>query len=126
MKRCKPLLICLFALSSVVAAGSDTRPLPLRVLAVNSAAPAAAAPSAQAAPGVHRPRSSGRSQANFANFGGDVVNDVRAASEFVQERAAEAITPNPWLIALAAFGLVALQLRRKHKSLPQRRISTYS
>jgi hypothetical protein len=126
MKRCKPILIALVALFSVVAAASDTRPPPLDVFAVNSATPAAPARSAQAVPSAHRPRSSSGTKANLANFGGDVVKDMRAASDFVQERAAEAITPNPWLIALSAFGLVALQLRRKHKSLPQRRISTYS
>jgi hypothetical protein len=29
------------------------------------------------------------------------------------------------LIALAALGLIVLQLRHKHKSLPQRRITPY-
>jgi len=31
-----------------------------------------------------------------------------------------------WLMALAGAGLVVLQLRRKHKSLPQRPIIGYS
>jgi hypothetical protein len=64
-------------------------------------------------------------QANFAGFGGDVVKDMKATSAFVQEQASKAGAPNRWLIVLAACGMVVLQLRRKHRSLPQRRIAPY-
>ncbi len=60
------------------------------------------------------------------HFSGDVLKDIRATTVFVQEQAIKAAAPNRWLIALAACGLIVLQLRRKHKSLPQRRIVPYA
>jgi hypothetical protein len=54
-----------------------------------------------------------------------VVKEIKATSAFVQQQAAKAETSDGRLIALVLFGLVVLQLRRKHKSLPQRRIVPY-
>ena len=65
-------------------------------------------------------------QANLADIGGGVVKEMRATSNFVQEHAGKAGTADSWLIALSGFGLVVIQLRRKHKSLPQRRIAPYA
>jgi len=61
----------------------------------------------------------------FAAIKANVVHEVRASSAFVEEQAAKAGTPRRWLMLLAACGLVTMQLRRKHKSLPQRRIAPY-
>jgi hypothetical protein len=55
----------------------------------------------------------------------DVAQEVRATTLFMREQAGNARNRSRWLIALAGCGLVMLQLRRKHKSLPQRRISPY-
>jgi hypothetical protein len=121
MKRCQSLLICALAMFSAGADSADTRPLPPRAsFPVNSAAATAVDFSS---PALNSLRGAWTPQVNFADFGSDVVEDVRATSVFVQEQATKAGTPNRWLIALAAFGLVVLQLRRKHKSLPQRRIA---
>jgi hypothetical protein len=65
-------------------------------------------------------------QANLADFGGGMVYEMRTTSGFVQQNAATAGSRDSWLIVLSAFGLVFLQLRRKHKSLPQRRIAPYA
>jgi hypothetical protein len=64
-------------------------------------------------------------QAGFADIRRHVVKDIKATSIFVQEQAAIAATPNRGLIVLAGLGLVVLQLRRKHRSLPQRRIAPF-
>jgi hypothetical protein len=127
MKRCQSLLICALAIFSVSANSTGTRPLP--PFATFTAHPATAAPgldfTAQAALSAGRLRGASTTQANFTAFSGHVVKDIRATSVFVQDQAIKAATPNGWLIALAAFGLVVLQLRRKHRSLPQRRIAPY-
>jgi len=114
MNRCKSLLICALAMFSASAESSRTLPLqPYTSFAVDSAAASGPDFSAQTAMSAGRLRAPWAAEANFADFGGDMIRDIRATS---------AGTPNGWLIALAAFGLVVLQLRRKHKSLPQRRI----
>ena len=126
MKRCQSLLICMLAMFSASADSSNSRPLPRHApSAVSSATATAVDFSAATALGAGRLMSPWTTQANFADFSGDVVKDMRATSAFVQEQAAKAGTPNGWLVALAAFGLVVLQLRRKHRSLPQRRIAPY-
>lgn len=127
MKGCQFLLICMLAMLSTSADSLDTRPLPhYGSFAVNAAT--AGNSSAQIAVSAVRPRSPWTprtTHADFADLSGVVVKDMRATSMFVQEQATKAGAPSGWLIALAAFGLVALQLRRKHKSLPQRRIVPY-
>ena len=116
MKRCQSLLICGLALFSASADSSDTLPLPRH---------AAVDVSAQTALSADRLPNPQTTQATFAGVGGDVLKDMRATSVLVQNQVARTGTPNRWLIALAAFGLVVLQLRRKHRSLPQRRIASY-
>jgi hypothetical protein len=133
MKRYQSLLICMLAVFSASADSSDSRPIPKHAAsAVNSATAAMSAATATAADfsavsvlSAGRLRGPWAAQANFAEFSGDVVKDVKATSAFVQEQAAKAGAPNGWLIVLAAFGMVVLQLRRKHRSLPQRRIAPY-
>jgi hypothetical protein len=65
-------------------------------------------------------------QADFAEMRGGAAKEMRATSDFVEEKAVKAETADSWLIALAAFGLIFLQLRRKHKSLPQFRIQPHT
>jgi len=133
MKRYQSLLICMLAMFSAGADSSGSRPPPYAASAVNSATSAvsSAATATAADFSVVSVLSAGRlrgpwaAQANFAEFSGDVVKDMRATSAFVQEQAAKAGAPNGWLIVLAAVGMIVLQLRRKHRSLPQRRIAPY-
>jgi hypothetical protein len=126
MKRYQSLLICMLAMFSASADSSNSRPVPPDASsAVNSATAAAADISAITVLGAGRLRGPWTTQANFAEFSGDVVKDMKATTAFVQEQAAKAGAPNGWLIVLAAFGMVVLQLRRKHRSLPQRRIAPY-
>lgn len=95
MKRCTPLLICFLAISGASAGSPDSR-LPVHGLALSA-----------------------------GGLPADVVRDVRATSAFVRDQARAAVPPSRWLVALAACGLITMQLRRKHKSLPQRRIAPY-
>jgi hypothetical protein len=85
------------------------------------AANVAATQSSQPGADTHWKRNRQATKAKLANLKADVVKDMRDTSAFVQEQA----TPSRWLIVLAGFGLVVIQLRRKHKSLPQRRIVSY-
>lgn len=64
-------------------------------------------------------------KAKLAGLKAGVAKEVRDTSKFVNEQTNIAGAPSRWLIGLAACGLVVFQLRRKHKSLPQRRIVTY-
>jgi hypothetical protein len=124
MKRRQTLLICVLTMFSAGADSLETRPLPHNASFAASSATGAelSAQTGLTAAGLRGPSTT---QGAFADLGHDVVKDMRATSAFVQEQATKAGTPSGWLIALAAFGLVALQLRRKHKSLPQRRIAPY-
>ncbi len=126
MKSCQFLLVLVFATSHVSASSSEAPTQPAHIsFAMNSASTSTVNFSAQTGLIAGGLRGTEITQANLADFGGDVVDDIRATSAFVQVQAAKAGTPDGWLIALAAFGLVVLQLRRKHKSLPQRRIGPY-
>jgi len=132
MKRYQSLLICMLAMFSASADSSNSRSPPHASSAVSSATAAVSSATVTAADfsavtvlSAGRLRGPWATQANFAEFGGDVVKDMKATSAFVQEQAAKAGAPNGWLIVLASCGMVVLQLRRKHRSLPQRRIAPY-
>jgi hypothetical protein len=125
MKRRQSLLILALVMFSASADSTDTRLFPPS-LAANSSTVTVFDISAEAALTAGTLRGARETQANFPGFSGDVLKDIRATSVFVEEQAIKAATPNGWLIALAACGLIALQLRRKHKSLPQRRIVPYA
>jgi len=121
------LLVCAFATSSAGAANSEASSQPSHFsFAMNSASASAVDFSAQTALLASGLRVTETYPGNLAGLSGDVVNNMRATTAFVQKQAAKAGTRDGWLIALAAFGLVVLQLRRKHKSLPQRRIAPYA
>lgn len=125
MKSCQFLLLYVLATVGASADSLDSRSPPrYQSFGVNSAFSADS--SAQTGLSGRRRHTRWRSQANLADLGVEVVKDTRAASTFVQEQGDKPGAPSGWLIALAASGLVVLQLRRKHKSLPQRRIAPQS
>jgi hypothetical protein len=121
MKRGASLLIGLLAISGAYADGTDGR-LPPRTL---HAARVASLESSAAGLDAHPPRGRQAAGVRLVDLKNDVAQEVRATTLFVREQANDARSRNRWLIVLAGFGLVMLQLRRKHKSLPQRRISPY-
>jgi hypothetical protein len=124
MKRRTPLLICLVAMSGASAdSGISRSPAQHPSLAAN--VNAVSLPSGSR--GLRDDWAVGRrsTQAGLDGLQADVVRDVRATSAFVREQAGKATAPRRWLTALTAFGLITMQLRRKHKSLPQRRIAPY-
>jgi len=131
MKGFHFLLICLFvtvltnASARTNAIGSDAQTQQtVAATEINSAA-APADSAAQSVPLPSKLRHKSAARASLSKIKGGVVKEIRATSAFVQQEAAKAETSDGWLIALVAFGLVVLQLRRKHKSLPQRRIAPF-
>jgi hypothetical protein len=126
MKSCKLLLVyLLFAAAAASASASDGQ----NQQAVGSF-PADSSVSAVNSPAPTLPKSSkhGRNptlRSSLSTIKGGVVKEMRATSTFVQQEAAKPGALDDWLIVLAALGLIVLQLRRKHKSLPQRRIAPY-
>jgi hypothetical protein len=126
------LLICLFvtvhtdASARSSAIGSDAQTQQAVASVANNSQPVRMADSAaQSVPMPGKLRHKSAARASLSKIKGGVVKEIRATSAFVQQEAANAETSDGWLIALVAFGLVVLQLRRKHKSLPQRRIAPY-
>ena len=81
-----------------------------------------------APPIVPKPLKHSRSQVlrgNIAYIKGSMVKEIEATSAAMQPGSHKSQGLDNWLIVLAAFGLIALQLRHKHKSLPQRQITPY-
>ena len=121
----KLLVICLLAATYTGASASDAQnqqgagsvSTDRSVSAANSAAPALPKPSKHGGNPTLR--------SSLSNIKGGVVKEMRATSTFVQQEAAKPGALDDWLIALSALGLIVLQLRRKHNSLPQRRIAPY-
>lgn len=110
------ILICIAATSSLCSSAAISRPSydsapqsSVSVAAWNESPPAAKL--------AHAKQSSLR---------GTVVNEMRATKAFVKETVVKHEAVDRALMLLAAFGMIALQLRRKHKSLPQRRIAPYA
>jgi hypothetical protein len=127
MKGRQLFLICLLAAAHASASNSETAAQPaVASVASNAASARISGLSARSVPKPGKLHHKPTAQANLAAIGGTVVKDMRAGSAFVQGRVVKAGTSDSWLIALAAFGLVFFQLRRKHKSLPQRRIAPYA
>jgi hypothetical protein len=126
MKSCKLLLVCLFAAAYTSAGASDAQ----NQQAVGSSWVDSESASAEnsPAPTLPKPSKHGRNptlRSSLSSIKGGVVKEMRATSTFVQQEAAKPGALDDWLIVLAALGLIVLQLRRKHKSLPQRRITPY-
>src|SRR5271154_6497823 len=115
MKKFHFLLVCLFV---TVNSNAHTS-------AINSTTSTAADFSTQTAPVPSKIQPKPVAQAGLSKIKRGVVKEMKATSAFVQQQAAKAETSDGRLIALVLIGLVVLQLRRKHKSLPQRRIVPY-
>jgi hypothetical protein len=81
------------------------------------------APSAQR---LHSKQTAQRPQGNLAGFKGTVVKEMRATKAFVKKNVVKEESADSWLLLLAAIGMIVLQLRRKHNSLPQRQIAPYA
>ncbi len=115
----------MFAAAYTGASSSDAQTQQAVGSAIDSENPPALNSPGQSLP---KPSKHGRNRmlrSSLSNIKGGVVKEMRATSAFVQQEAAKSGAPDDWLIVLAAFGLIVLQLRRKHKSLPQRRITPY-
>ncbi len=62
---------------------------------------------------------------SFPSINDGMVNEIGVTTGMVQQEAHKPGALDTWLSVLAAFGLIVLQLRHKHKSLPQRRITPF-
>jgi hypothetical protein len=75
---------------------------------------------------AHAKQTARAHQGNLSSLKGTVVSEMRATKAFVKENVVKPASANRGLMLLAATGMIALQLRRKHKSLPQRPIAPYA
>jgi|SRR5882672_1605331 len=123
-KSCQFLLICLFTIANASDSDAQMQQV-VQTFTISSAIMLPVGFPEQTVPMPSELRHEPAARAGFPDFSGDVVKKIRATSTFVQKQAAEAEDFDGWLIALAALGLIVLQLRRKHMSLPQRRIAPY-
>lgn len=67
-----------------------------------------------------------RAQGSLLGLRGAVVKEMRATKAFVKAAVVKEEGTDRGLMLLVAIGMIVLQLRRKHKSLPQRQIAPYS
>jgi hypothetical protein len=120
----RPLLcVCLFAGAHAHANNIEAHTPPAAVsFAMNSIGATAKDYPTPIAGGA---RINDRTPADFVEMGGTLVNQARRTAAFAEKKTVTEGIADGWLIALAAVGLIALQLRRKHNSLPQRRIAPY-
>jgi hypothetical protein len=132
MKKFSFLLICLSvtvytnASARTSAIGSDAQTQQaVESSAINSTTSTTADVSAQIAPVPSTIQQKPVAHARLSKIKRGVVKEIRATTAFVQQQAVKTETSDGRLIALVLVGLVILQLRRKHKSLPQRRIVPY-
>ena len=98
--------------------GGPTANIPARGTASEDQAPAAKR--------AHAKQTARAPQGNLSSLKGTVVSEMRATKAFVKENVVKPASANRGLMLLAATGMIALQLRRKHKSLPQRPIAPYA
>jgi hypothetical protein len=117
------ILICIAAISSLCGTAAISRPS-IGPTADNSVS--ALESSAPATPRVRGKQAAPRAQGNLDSFKGTVVQEMRATKAFVKENVVKEESVDRKLMLLAAIGMIVLQLRRKHKSLPQRQIAPYA
>jgi hypothetical protein len=119
------ILICIAAISSQSSTAAVGQPsiVPTADNSVSKVALEGPAPAAQRG---HAKRPAVRAQGNFDGIKGTVVKEMRATKAFVKENVAKEDSVDRKLMLLAAIGMIVLQLRRKHKSLPQRQIAPYA
>jgi hypothetical protein len=121
------MLLCIAAVSSPCSTTAIGHPSigPTADNAVTGPALDGSAPAAQHV--VHGKQTALRAQGNLDGFRGTVVKEMRATKAFVKENVVkEEESVDRKLMLLAAIGMIVLQLRRKHKSLPQRQIAPYA
>jgi hypothetical protein len=119
-------LVCIaatFSASSTAATDPISSYGPTANHSIGGGAPEGSAPAAQRMRGK---QTSLRAQTNLAGFKGTVVKEMRATKAFVKENVVKQGSADRKLMLLAAIGMIVLQLRRKHKSLPQRQIAPYA
>jgi hypothetical protein len=120
------ILLCIAAISSPCSTAAIGHPSIGSTAdnAVTGPALDASAPAAQRV--VHGKQTTLRAQGNLDGFRGTVVKEMRATKAFVKENVVKEESVDRKLMLLAAIGMIVLQLRRKHKSLPQRQIAPYA
>ena len=126
MKNCKFVVVRLIA----VACACVVAPVANSQQGVGSSAMTATSLSDvySSPPILPKPLRHSRSQVlrgDFASIKGSVVKEIGATSAAMQPDPHKSQALDDWLIVLTALGLIALQLRHRHKSLPQRRIAPY-
>jgi hypothetical protein len=119
------ILVCIAVVSSPCSTAAIAHPTiaPTADNSVSGLALDGPAPSAQR---VHAKQTALRAQGNLDGFRGTVVKEMRATKRFVKENVVKEESVDRKLMLLAAIGMIVLQLRRKHKSLPQRQIAPYA
>ena len=81
---------------------------------------------APVAPRAHGKAAAPPAHSELRALKGAVVSEMRATKAFVKENVVKEQAADKGLMLLAAIGMMVLQLRRKHKSLPQRQIAPYA
>jgi hypothetical protein len=119
------LLLCIAAISSPCSSAAIGQPS-LGPTADNSVSGVALDGPAPAAQRVHGKQTALRAQGNLDGLRRTVVKEMRATKAFVKENVVKEESADRRLMLLAAIGMIVLQLRRKHKSLPQRQIAPYA
>ncbi|HTB90523.1 MAG TPA: hypothetical protein VK743_21325 [Steroidobacteraceae bacterium] len=119
------ILICIAAIASPCSTAAVGQPSfgPTTDNSVSRVALDGPAPVAQRA---RAKQSTLKTQGNLDGFRGTVVKEMRATKAFVKENVVKQESVDRKLMLLAAIGMIVLQLRRKHKSLPQRQIAPYA
>jgi hypothetical protein len=119
------ILICVAAISSPCSTAAMGQPS-FGPTADSSVSGIALKDPSPAARRVHGKQTALRAQGNLDGFRGTVVKEMRATKAFVKENVGKEESADRGLMLLAAIGMILLQLRRKHKSLPQRQIAPYA
>jgi hypothetical protein len=127
MKHRNLILVRLIAIACATAFASDAQTQqPVGPMSITVESLSSVTSPAQIMP---RPIKHGRNQVlqgSFPDIKGGMVKEMGSTtSAMVEQEAQKKGALDNWLIALAALGLIVLQLRHKHKSLPQRRITPY-
>jgi len=119
------ILICIAAISGPCA-GAAVAGTSNGSTASSSVGGSALEDQATAAKRAHAKQTARKPQSRLSGLKGTVVSEMRATKAFVKENVVKPGSTDRGLMLLAATGMIVLQLRRKHKSLPQRPIAPYA
>jgi hypothetical protein len=127
MKHRKLLLVRLIAIACAIVFASDAQTQqPVGPMSVTAESLSSVTSPAQFMPKPIKRGPNQVLQGSFPNIKGGMAKEMGATTAAMAEQQAQKKGAlDNWLIALAALGLIVLQLRHKHKSLPQRRITPY-